>query len=1076
MTPISTNKSRRAFVPYIVLLGGLLFTAGVCYNLFAVEQAEDEARFRTSVQKMYGAIANRLQTYEALLRATAALYAASDNVTREDFNRFVNRLHVNQEYPGIQGIGFARRIESSQKDAVTATQRKEGRSDFKIWPDYQRDDYYPIIYLEPEDPRNRAALGFDMFTEPVRRAAMERARDTGEPAASAPVKLVQEIDPKDVQAGFLIYVPIYQNGQDTSTVEARRRALKGFVYGPFRADDFIGNALVGQDFNIDVRVFSGSAEPSNLLHDSTRRKAALPEEYASRFTSSVELPFDGQTWALTFNSRQSFDLAAERSIVFYALMGGLLISILFFAVTHSQLRSRETAEKAAGVLQKSEATIRNTLAERERAEEALRESEERYRELVENANDIVYTLDLNGQITSINRAGELITGYTRDELLQMDMTTLLTPDAVETSRQMLDRKLGGAERTNYEVDVRTKSDKFVTVEISSRLVYRGGEPIGVQGIARDITVRRRAEEALRQADQHALSAYEKLLERIAILSQALGTAHELTAIFRALRDFTVVSAPCDGLFVSLYDPIRDVRTACYGWGDGEEFDVSGLPPMPVNNVGPNSRAVRTGEVIITDDYMSTQRGINTVIVGPDNGLRPESSLAAPLAVMGRIIGTIEIQSYEKSAYRDEHVTAMRMAANLTAVAIENVRLLERESEARTAAEESNRLKDEFLATVSHELRTPLTAILGWSRMLEAGTLDEPASARAIDTIRRNAKAQAQIVDDILDVSRIITGNLYLDLHPMEIAPVIEAAVNVVRPTADAKGIKINVSTGTKPAVVSGDANRLQQVIWNLLSNAVKFTPTGGEINVDLRQGNSEVEISVCDTGPGIDRAFLPFVFDRFRQADSTTTRKHGGLGLGLAIARHLVEIHGGTIRAENNDDERGCKFFVRLPLIASLTKFRDGNGEIESADTQPILAGLHVLVVDDDSDTLELLRMALTQRDAKVTAVGSTDEALEALRSVLPDVLVSDIAMPGSDGYDLIKAMRASETSSRFVPAVAITAYAKEEDRERALASGFQHYVPKPVELSELIAAVAEAAGRNLSGAYLGKITDQNRN
>jgi CheY-like chemotaxis protein len=200
------------------------------------------------------------------------------------------------------------------------------------------------------------------------------------------------------------------------------------------------------------------------------------------------------------------------------------------------------------------------------------------------------------------------------------------------------------------------------------------------------------------------------------------------------------------------------------------------------------------------------------------------------------------------------------------------------------------------------------------------------------------------------------------------------------------------------------------------------------------------------------------------------------LGLGLAIARHLVEIHGGTIRAENNDDERGCKFCVRLPLIASLTKLRDGNGEIESADTQPVLAGLHVLVVDDDSDTLELLRMALTQRDAKVTAVGSTDEALEALRSVSPDVLVSDIAMPGSDGYDLIKAMRASDTSLRFVPAVAITAYAKEEDRERALASGFQHYVPKPVELSELIAAVAEAAGRNLSGAYLGKITDQNRN
>ncbi|HEY7786221.1 MAG TPA: ATP-binding protein, partial [Pyrinomonadaceae bacterium] len=621
---------------------------------------------------------------------------------------------------------------------------------------------------------------------------------------------------------------------------------------------------------------------------------------------------------------------------------------------------------------------------------------------------------------------------------------------------------------NYEVDLVSKSGELVTVEISSRLIQQNGKPVGIQAIARDITVRRRAEEALRQADQRALSEYERLLERIATLSQALGTSHDLVAIFRALRDFSVVSAPCDGIFVSLYDPVGAVRTACYCWGDGQEFDVSDLPPMPITSVGPNSRAVRTGEVIITDHYMEATRGRPSVTVGPDNGLRPQSSLAAPMSVMGRIIGTIEIQSYQVSAYREAHVTAMRMAANLTAVAVENVRLLERESTARAAAEESNRLKDEFLATVSHELRTPLTAILGWSRMLESGTLDPDSCERAIETIRRNAKSQAQIVDDILDVSRIITGNLYLDLHPIELGPVIENAINVVRPTADAKGISIDLDMEARPVVVSGDSNRLQQVIWNLLSNAIKFTSAGGQVRVMVEHQGKHVEISFADTGQGISPEFLPFVFDRFRQADSTTTRQHGGLGLGLAIARHLVEIHGGTIRADSQGRGSGSTFTVRLPIIGATVQPNMGE-EIGQRSLRERgrheLGGLHVLLVDDDEDTLELLRAALTQCHARVTAVTSADEALEVLKSVEPDILISDIAMPGSDGYELISQVRSLGIDSiRTLPAVAITAYAKEEDRLRALACGFQGYVTKPIELAELIAAVSEATNGPSNG------------
>jgi len=783
-----------------------------------------------------------------------------------------------------------------------------------------------------------------------------------------------------------------------------------------------------------------------------------PEFYRGRHL----IPFLVLAVGLLFTSIVSF----RQTWSPYTLATGVATSLLVFIALFSQMRARAKAEHSEAEVRASEATVRKILDERERAVAAVKESEERYRELVENANDIVFTLDLEGNVTSVNKAVESITGYSQAELLGMNMSEFLTPGSTESARRMTERKLAGEERTSYEVDVRAKDGGTFTLEISSRLTIHQGKPVGVQGVARDITTRRQAEEALRLADQRALSEYERLLEKVAKLAQTLGTARDLGGIFRGLKEFALLSVPCDGLFVSLYDSIRDVRTACYGWGDGQEIDTSELPPMPVNFTGPNSRAVRTNQVIITNDYMKETLGHPAVLVGPDNGLRPQSSLSAPMAVMGRIVGTIEVQSYKKAAYREEHGTAMRLAANLAAVAIENVRLLEREIIARASAEESNRLKDEFLATVSHELRTPLTAILGWSRMLQGGSLETDMATRAIETIKRNAKVQAQIIDDILDVSRIITGNLYLELHPIELPPVLESAINVVRPTAEAKGIQIEVDFEPEPAAVSGDSNRLQQVFWNLLSNAVKFTPAGGKVTVHLRHVDSEVEIEVADTGQGITSEFLPFVFDRFRQADSTSTRQHGGLGLGLAIARHLIEIHGGSIEARSHGEGQGATLTVRLPLVGSVAESPGTSiqarieAEEESREplkSQQLLSGLHVLIVDDDRDTLELLSAALTQRSARVTTASSAADALRALKFFRPDVLISDIAMPGEDGYELIQKVIALDIVPG-IPAIAITAYAKQEDKERALAAGFQRYLAKPVELGEFISAVAEAS------------------
>ncbi|HWT00762.1 MAG TPA: ATP-binding protein [Pyrinomonadaceae bacterium] len=396
-------------------------------------------------------------------------------------------------------------------------------------------------------------------------------------------------------------------------------------------------------------------------------------------------------------------------------------------------------------------------------------------------------------------------------------------------------------------------------------------------------------------------------------------------------------------------------------------------------------------------------------------------------------------------------------------------LLVRERAARAEAEESSRLKDEFLATVSHELRTPMTAVLGWTHLLRDGRLDAKGAAHALATVERNAHAQHRLIEDLLDVSRIITGKLGLDVRRVAPASFIEAAMEAVLPAAEAKGIVLEKSLPPDAAAIPGDPARLQQVIWNLLSNAIKFTPKGGSVRLGLENAGSHVEIFVSDTGDGIKREFLPYVFDRFRQEDGTTARRYGGLGLGLAIVRHLVELHGGTVRAESPGEGQGATFTVRLPLVVA-QKSDDGNAAAphtpavsarRAVECPDKLDGLRVLVVDDEADTLDLIKVLLAQCGAEVATAKSSAEALGLFAEATPDVIISDIGMPGEDGFELIRKVRElpPERGGR-TPAVALTAYARAADRLRVLRSGYQMHVAKPVELAELVAVVANVAGR----------------
>ena len=405
--------------------------------------------------------------------------------------------------------------------------------------------------------------------------------------------------------------------------------------------------------------------------------------------------------------------------------------------------------------------------------------------------------------------------------------------------------------------------------------------------------------------------------------------------------------------------------------------------------------------------------------------------------------------------RDYIIEEKRTAAELE-------KLFESERAARSQAESASRLKDEFLATVSHELRTPLNAMLGWTSLLRAGKVDSQNVPRALEVIERNARSQAKIIEDLLDVSRIITGKLKLEVQSVNVAALIKSVIESVTPAAEANDISVRQQILTEKSSIIGDAARLQQILWNLLTNSIKFTPRGGSVEVKLERENLNLAVSVSDTGKGIETEFLPHVFDRFRQADGTTTRHFGGLGLGLAIVRHLVELHGGTVQASSAGVGAGATFIIKLPqaqlseeplkpvINASIRSELAGN------KAQGNLQGLKILVVDDEIGTLEMLKVFLETSGAFVTAANSVSEALNNLKTNIPDLIISDIGMPGRDGYEFIESVRQMPPENGGnVPAVALTAYALKEDMQKALRSGFQRHLTKPVEIDSLVSIIA---------------------
>jgi PAS domain S-box-containing protein len=744
-------------------------------------------------------------------------------------------------------------------------------------------------------------------------------------------------------------------------------------------------------------------------------------------------------------------------------------------------------------------TIARDITDRKRAEDErstlaaqIENERQRLNNVVANVPGVVWEAwgDPEGASQQINFVSEYVEkmlGYSAEEWLSTPnfWLSIVHPEDVARAAQeaaaIFASRKGGTSRFRLVA----KDGRVLWVEAQSIVVCDDSDtPIGMRGVTMDITERKRGEDAQRfLAEASGLLAgsldYETTLSsvaKLAVPNLADWCVVHIVGENGRLRQLAVVHS----------DPAKEEAARALR----KRYPVDPDAGIGVPNV------LRTGRTefypVVSNEKLALATR-NEELVKALRELDLKSCMIVPLVARNRTLGTITLATAESNRHYDVQDLALAEdLAHRIALAVDNARLyreaqdaviaredalhvrddlLRREHIAREEAESANRAKDEFLATVSHELRTPLNAILGWAHMLRANKLDQTTQARALETIERNAKSQAQLIEDILDVSRIVTGKLKLDVHPVQPVAVIDAAIESVRPAADAKGIRIEKMLDPSAGPISGDSNRLQQIVWNLAANAVKFTGKGGRVQVHLKRAGSYAEIVVSDTGQGISSEFLPFVFDRFRQADATSTRRHGGLGLGLAIVRHLAEMHGGTVVASSPGEGMGATFTVKLPLI--VTQFGPSNershldpgANIES-ETLPKLEGVRVMVVDDESDTREMLRIMIGQLGAEVRACGSSEEAMEVLSNWNPDVIVSDIEMPGEDGYELIRKVRLSEAKrgGRKVPAVALTAYGRVEDRLRALSAGYQMHVAKPVEPAELAMVIASLATRSASG------------
>jgi PAS domain S-box-containing protein len=853
-------------------------TGAATWYVFSTSEIKDKERFRNLVQRSQSAIAVRIETYIASLRGVAALFAAKGEVDRQTFHTYISRLQLQHRYPGIQGIGFSKRIPPGQVEKLVAEARKE-IPDFNVWPEAPRNEYHTILYLEPQDRRNRAALGYDMFSEPVRRAAMERARDTGLTAASGKVTLVQEIDPEK-QAGFLIYLPLYQPGAPLETVDQRRAALKGFVYSPFRADDLLVGIFGGEtNPRLDFEVYDGmEPQPERLLHRSNESGFGGDPP---RFTTTTHLNVEGTTWTLIFHTRPSFDLASGRGIAPSIFIVGLLVSFMLFGMTRSQVKAHAEADRNAAELE----TL-NQVAVSLSAEIDLQKLVQTVTDAGTKLSGAEFGAFFHNVIDSQGETYTLyaLSGTPWEAFSKLPMprkTALFGPTfrgegVVRIDDVARDPRYG----KNAPYFGMPKGHPPVKSYLSVPVLSRSGTVLGGLFFGHSAPGRftERHERLILSIASHAAIAIDKA-RLIETAEQERKKAEESEQQYRLLAEVMpqlVWTSTPEGRI---------------DWCNQRWYEATGLTTEEtlgsggLKGIHPDDRK-RTRDRWAAAILTGTPHEVEFRLQSPFGGYRWYLSRGLPLKdAQGRIIkwfGTCTDIDDRKRA----------------------------EAEAR----EASRIKSDFVSNVSHELRTPLNAIIGYSTLLRDelyGALGEEQK-QPVHGVLRNAKDLLNLINDLLDLSKIESGKMSVDLDKIDLAALLKEIVFGMQPLIDNKSLSVEHRM-TPLSPIESDTNKLRQILVNLISNAIKFTEKGQITIIATDQPEEKgIEIAVQDTGIGISPDELPKIFEAFHQADTTSTRKFGGTGLGLAIVKELVRLLNGRIGVESVPGE-GTTFTLFLP-------------------------------------------------------------------------------------------------------------------------------------------------------------------
>ena len=1029
------------WLPLLWSLGVLALTLlGVRY-LEQSASLQEGIRFRRSIDAMQRTIESRLDTYTSMVRGVAGLFVASELVTSNDFLRYASQLQLHDKYPGIQALGFARKTSPVDHAAFAAGLDNAGIGSLQVFPPADGEqEQFPIVLAYPRDERNRVALGYDMYSDATRRSAMRRAIDTAEPALSEKVTLIQEITATK-QHGFLIYLPIYSGGDIPERLEERRAKIEGFAYGAFRANDLF-EAMLGKTDGapVGVQIYDGLRMDSESLlfaSDQTANQSAdgsqglLPVEIdreratggpsaaswirTPRLRELRQLEIAGHHWQLSYYSRYAFEKEARDSSALWLLVCGTALSGVLGAAVFQRIRYFEHL-------------LRN--------EVELEKSEQRYRNFIQQSSEAIWRAELAQPIPTSWPVADQVDAFLKKGRVAECNDTMARMHGFKNAEELLGRPVQEVLRPTEE-NVRLLCSFF-------RSGYRLGKA--------------HSEELEQNAP--ARTFVNSLVGTVenGLLVETWGTKQDVTDIEIAQESIRLHTRILDSLVEGVSVASAD-GTIIYS--NPAQDRLFGFEP---GELAGRNIANLYGEAAVPADRLLSRVADHI----RENSQRPERFLCqrkdgSSFMVAARF-AALELRGRSFIVCVQEDITdQLHHEESRREMELERSRMLHAERAAREEAERASRMKDEFLATLSHELRTPLNAILGWAQLTKRQPSGSDQISTGLDIIERNARTQSQIIDDLLDMNRIISGKVRLNIISIDPVRVVHDAIETVRPAAEAKALQLDFEQRGDIGLVRADPNRLHQVFWNLLSNAVKFTDRHGKVVVRLARNENQVEVTVSDTGIGINTEFLPFVFDRFRQGDASTTRRHGGLGLGLAIVRHLVELHGGHITAESCGLGTGASFSVTLPVapVVPLQEETDSfepqpHDDVVASASPSSLKGAKILVVDDQPDARDLVKRLLEEVGATVLTASSAQEGLETIAKEPPSVIVSDIGMPEVDGYEFLRQVRKlPPKGGGATPAIALTAFARAEDRLLALRAGYQSHLSKPVEPSELIQVIA---------------------